>query len=119
VALPLALSHVSARVRGRSRLWPVSKAGNRPRESRPSDTIPTKQELLGLMLVAERGWGDPVSPASAWMGSPPLLVSCTARSRHDAVNDSADKIAEISEVAMLWAIDRPRRHRALRAREHN
>ena len=28
--------------------WPVSRAGNRPRESRPADTIPSKQELLGL-----------------------------------------------------------------------
>jgi hypothetical protein len=42
-------------------LWPVSRAGNRPREARPADTIPTKQELLGLMLVADRGWGDPVN----------------------------------------------------------
>ena len=42
-------------------LWPVSRAGNRPREARPADTIPTKQELLGLQLVAERGWNDPVN----------------------------------------------------------
>ena len=34
-------------------LWPVSRAGNRPREARPVDTIPTKQELLGLMLGEE------------------------------------------------------------------
>ena len=44
-------------------LWPVSRAGNRPREGRPLDTIPTKQELLGLRQVAERGWGDPVNLA--------------------------------------------------------
>jgi hypothetical protein len=44
-------------------LWPVSKAGNRPRESRPADTIPTKQELLGLQMLAEqaRGWNDDVN----------------------------------------------------------
>jgi hypothetical protein len=42
-------------------LWPVSRAGNRPREARPTDTIPTTQELLGLQLVAERGWNDPVN----------------------------------------------------------
>ena len=43
-------------------LWPVSRAGNRPREARPVDTIPTKQEFLGLQLAAERrGWGDPVN----------------------------------------------------------
>jgi hypothetical protein len=42
-------------------LWPVSNAGGRPRESRPADTIPTTQELLGLQLVAERGWNDPVN----------------------------------------------------------
>jgi hypothetical protein len=46
-------------------LWPVRRAGNRPREARPADTIPTKQELLGLMLVCERGWGDPVNLACA------------------------------------------------------
>jgi hypothetical protein len=45
-------------------LWPVSRAGNRPREARPVDTIPTKQELLGLMLIADRGWGDPVNLTS-------------------------------------------------------
>ena len=32
-------------------IWPVRKAGNRPRESRPVDTIPTKQELIGLRLA--------------------------------------------------------------------
>jgi hypothetical protein len=42
-------------------LWPVSRAGNRPREQRPADTIPTGQELMGLLLVAQRGWGDPVN----------------------------------------------------------
>jgi hypothetical protein len=41
--------------------WPVSKAGNRPYEARPVDTIPTPHELLGLQQVAERGWGDPVN----------------------------------------------------------
>ena len=42
-------------------LWPASRAGNRPREARPPDTIPTRQELLGLQVAAERGWGDPVN----------------------------------------------------------
>jgi hypothetical protein len=42
-------------------LWPVSRAGNRPREDRPIDTIPTKQELLGLQLAVERGWTDAVN----------------------------------------------------------
>lgn len=42
-------------------LWPVSRAGNRPREARPADTIPTMQQLLGLKLLAERGWHDPVN----------------------------------------------------------
>jgi hypothetical protein len=42
-------------------LWPVSRAGNRPREARPADTIPTPQELLGLQMVAERGWNDAVN----------------------------------------------------------
>jgi hypothetical protein len=42
-------------------LWPVSRAGNRPREGRPADTIPSPQELLGLLQVTERGWNDPVN----------------------------------------------------------
>ena len=42
-------------------LWPVSTAGNRPREGRPVDTIPTKHELLGLQQTAQRGWCDPVN----------------------------------------------------------
>jgi hypothetical protein len=42
-------------------LWPASRAGNRPREARPLDTIPTGQELLGLQMAAERGWADPVN----------------------------------------------------------
>jgi hypothetical protein len=42
-------------------LWPASRAGNRPREARPVDTIPTPQELLGLQVAAERGWSDPVN----------------------------------------------------------
>jgi hypothetical protein len=42
-------------------LWPVTRAGNRPREGRPADTIPSKQELLGLLQVAARGWNDPVN----------------------------------------------------------
>ena len=50
-------------------LWPVSRAGNRPREARPTDTIPTKQELLGLQLVAERGWGDPINLVCQCVGS--------------------------------------------------
>jgi hypothetical protein len=41
--------------------WPVSRAGNRPREARPLDTIPTPLELLGLQVAAERGWNDPVN----------------------------------------------------------
>jgi hypothetical protein len=50
-------------------LWPVSRAGNRPREARPADTIPTKQELLGLLQVAERGWNDPVNLTCECMGT--------------------------------------------------
>ena len=50
-------------------LWPVSRAGNRPREARPIDTIPTKQELLGLQLAAERGWNDPVNLTCECVGS--------------------------------------------------
>jgi hypothetical protein len=42
-------------------LWPTSRAGNRPREARPPDTIPTPQELLGLQLAVKRGWGDAVN----------------------------------------------------------
>jgi hypothetical protein len=42
-------------------LWPASRAGNRPREGRPLDTIPTSQELLGLQVAAQRGWSDPVN----------------------------------------------------------
>lgn len=42
-------------------IWPVRKAGNRPRESRPVDTIPTKQELIGLRLAHDRGWAEPVN----------------------------------------------------------
>ena len=42
-------------------LWPASRAGNRPREARPIDTIATPQELLGLQVAAERGWTDPVN----------------------------------------------------------
>src|SRR4029450_1699526 len=49
--------------------WPVSRAGNRPREARPSDTIPTKRELLGLLQVKERGWGDAVNLACECEGT--------------------------------------------------
>jgi len=41
--------------------WPVTKAGNRPFEARPLDTIPTVPELLGLKMAVTRGWGDPVN----------------------------------------------------------
>jgi hypothetical protein len=64
-------------------LWPASRAGNRPREGRPLDTIPTSEELLGLQVAAERGWGDAVnvtcecvdgqsSPACPLHGADPL-----------------------------------------------
>ena len=58
-------------------LRPVSKAGNRPREARPSDTIPTRPELLGLLQVEARGWNDPVNlacecEAPGWVGDCPL-----------------------------------------------
>jgi hypothetical protein len=55
-------------------LWPVSRAGNRPRESRPLDTIPTKQELLGLLQAADRGWSDPVN----------LICTCASEDRRHA-----------------------------------
>ena len=44
-------------------IWPVRKAGNRPREQRPIDTIPTKGELLGLIQLKDRGWHEPVNVA--------------------------------------------------------
>ena len=50
-------------------LWPVSRAGNRPREARPLDTIPTPPELLGLQVAAERGWNDPVNLVCECVGS--------------------------------------------------
>ena len=58
-------------------LWPVTKAGNRPREARPSDTIPTRAELLGLLQVEALGWNDPVNlacecEAPSWVGDCPL-----------------------------------------------
>jgi hypothetical protein len=56
-------------------LWPVRRAGNRPRESRPSDTIPNTQELLGLRLIADRGWGDPVN-LTCECGDGPASPAC-------------------------------------------
>jgi hypothetical protein len=50
-------------------LWPVSRAGNRPREDRPVDTIPSKQELLGLHLAVERGWGDALNLTCECIGT--------------------------------------------------
>jgi hypothetical protein len=55
--------------------WPTSRAGNRPREARPVDTIPTREELLGLQVAAERSWGDPVNLACE-CGDGPFSPAC-------------------------------------------
>jgi hypothetical protein len=56
-------------------LWPVTKAGGRPRERRPADTIPTTPELLGLQLAAERGWNDPVNLTCECRGTDSTLCA--------------------------------------------
>ena len=48
--------------------WPVTRAGNRPRERRPVDTIPTKRELYGLREIVDRGWTEPVNLACECLG---------------------------------------------------
>jgi hypothetical protein len=50
-------------------IWPVRRAGNRPRfgDGRPVDTIPTRaqiaelNELYGLTREQSRGWREPVN----------------------------------------------------------
>lgn len=49
-------------------LWPVRRAGNYRRDQRPVDTIPTKDNLRGLLQRYSRGWNEPVNLACACVG---------------------------------------------------
>ena len=92
-ALTLAVSNVPKGFRRRLAIWSASRAGNRPREPRPADTIPTQQELLGLMLVADRGWGDPVNVTCACVEgqSSPAACPLHARTHSESVSGSTGR----------------------------
>ena len=75
-------------------LWPVSRAGNRPREARPVRHDPhASRSCWGFRLLVERGWGDPVNVTCECVDgqSSPACPLHASHSLVRRVNGSADK----------------------------